>query len=414
MDVILPDRRAMARNVSLYPWFRFAQNLSFWQAIWFLFLQQELSAAEAILLYAVYDVATTVMEVPSGYMSDRLGRRRTLIGAGFFGALGAGLIAVGSGFAVFALAQVCLGVSAAFVSGTDNALLYESLAAQGREDETEAQEARGWRAALTGLALSAITGGVMATYAYELAFVAGAIAYVAVLVMAWFFGEPPHEGEAAETALLRGQWDHFRSAMVQPVLVWLFLLSVLMYGFSHVPFVFGQPFIEQAMTGGDWPVQAPVVSGVVTAMMMLVSVGASLVAMGLRERIGLTAMLLLAFGIQIGIISVLALTPSALAIMVLFLRMVPNSLARPFVIARMQPLLSDAGRATYLSLQSFAGRLLFAASLMLASAQVQQGTVMGYADIRVTLGVYAVAGIGFLILLVLLAKWAQVDPVEKE
>jgi MFS family permease len=413
MNRIPSNSRAMARNVRLYPWFRFAQNLTFWQAIWFLFFQTELSAAEAILLYAIYDVATTAMEVPSGYMSDRLGRRRTLIAAGVFGALGAGLIAGGAGFAVFAIAQVCLGANAALVSGTDNALLYESLAAQDREAETEAQEARGWRAALIGLALSAITGGVLASYSYEAAFVAGALAYLAALGVAWRFAEPPHETVAPEIAGLQGQWGQFRTAMARPVLVWLFLLSVLMYGFSHVPFVFGQPFIEQAMAGVVWPIDAPVVSGGVTALMMLVSVIASMVALGVRRRIGLTAMLLLAFAIQIGIIAVLAITPSALAIGVLFLRMVPDSFARPFIVARMQPLLSDSGRATYLSLQSFAGRLLFAGSLLLASGQVQKGTVMAYADIQATLGVYAAGGAMFFAVLVLGAGWARVDPPKK-
>ena len=47
-----------SRNVALYPWFKFAQNLLFWQATWFLFFQNELSGAEAILLYAIYDLAS--------------------------------------------------------------------------------------------------------------------------------------------------------------------------------------------------------------------------------------------------------------------------------------------------------------------------------------------------------------------
>mgnify|MGYP003564626886 CR=1 FL=1 len=68
-----------AANVPLYRWSRFLRNLLFWQAVWFLYFQNSLSAAEAILLYAVYDVATTALEVPSGYMSDRIGRRFTLL-----------------------------------------------------------------------------------------------------------------------------------------------------------------------------------------------------------------------------------------------------------------------------------------------------------------------------------------------
>ena len=86
-------------------------------------------------MYVIYDISTTALEVPSGYMSDRLGRRRTLIMAGLSGVGATGLLVVGEGFWPFALANVLLGASAAFASGTDSALLYERLAAEGRADE---------------------------------------------------------------------------------------------------------------------------------------------------------------------------------------------------------------------------------------------------------------------------------------
>ena len=38
----------MQRNIALYPWFKFVQQLLFWQAIWFLYFESRLSAAEAI------------------------------------------------------------------------------------------------------------------------------------------------------------------------------------------------------------------------------------------------------------------------------------------------------------------------------------------------------------------------------
>jgi MFS family permease len=69
---------AILRNTQLYRWSRFLRSLIFWQAVWFLYFQNVLSATAAILLYAVYDVAATLLEVPSGYMSDQLGRKKTL------------------------------------------------------------------------------------------------------------------------------------------------------------------------------------------------------------------------------------------------------------------------------------------------------------------------------------------------
>ena len=141
-----------AGNIALYPWFRVLKSLVFWQAVWFLYFQNTLSAAEAILLYAVYDVATTALEVPSGYMSDRLGRRLTLIASALAGLAGSMLLAFGDSFFVFALGQVLLGASAAFLSGTDSALLYESLVAAGRQDEIEEQELKAWRFSFSALA----------------------------------------------------------------------------------------------------------------------------------------------------------------------------------------------------------------------------------------------------------------------
>ncbi len=61
------------------PWYRLFDCLLFWQAVWFMYFQAKLSGAEAILLYSVHDVATTVLEGPSGYFSDRVGRRLTLV-----------------------------------------------------------------------------------------------------------------------------------------------------------------------------------------------------------------------------------------------------------------------------------------------------------------------------------------------
>lgn len=402
-------RTDMDRNVAFYPWFKFLQNMLFWQAVWFLYFQSELSAAEAVLLYAIYDVATTAMEVPSGYMSDRLGRRVTLLASAVAGLAGAALLGLGTGFAVFAAAQILLGAGSAFASGTDSALLYESLAARGRADEIERQELRAWRFSFVALALSAFLGGLMSTWNASLPFLASAAAFVGVLVITIGFREPGRtDAELPQGAeLLR--LGSLRAALTEPVLVWLFALAVLMYVFSHILFVFGQPFILQALQARGLEQDAPAISGIVSALMMLISVLASMVAPVLRRRLGLPLILLVAFGLQIALSGTLAVTDAAPAIAVLFLRMVPNSLARPFILARVQPMLKNDSRATYLSLQSLAGRLILAASLFLASFVIGDQAVMGHDDIRLILGWYAGAGIVCLCLLAVLAGRLPID-----
>lgn len=382
----------MQRNISLYPWYRLVRNLLFWQAVWFLYFQVELSAAQAILLYAVYDITTTALEVPSGYLSDRAGRRLTLLLSAAAGLAGALCLGLGDSFAVFALGQALLGAHTAFASGTDTSLYYESLAAEGRAGEVEAGEVHAWRFGFAGLALSAVLGGAMALLHPVLPFLAGAAAFAVLLVLTLLFSEPPREHRDGLTGTEAARLGRLWTALRTPVLAWLFAVGVLMYGFSHIPFVFGQPFIAAALHDAGFDAGAPLVSGSVTAVMMLISLAVSLAAPAMRKRFRLAPMLLFAFAIQIAMAAVLALSNAPWVILVLLLRMVPDALSTPFVIARIQPLLDNDSRATFLSLKSLAGRLLFAASLWLAATSTSDAAAMPYADIQVVLWAYAGVG----------------------
>ena len=396
----------MKRNLTLYPWLKLCQNLAFWQATWFLYFQQELSAAQAILLYVVYDVATTVLEVPSGYMSDRMGRRLTLIGAAIALLAGTALITLGSSFAIFAGGQILLGAASAFRSGTDTSLLYESLTAEGRADEVEAHELRAWRFGFTALALSAVTGGALALFSGTLPFAAGAVAAAILLAVTLQLQEPPHKLRAPE------RFEDIRSLranFANPTLLWLFALSLLMYVFSHIPFVFGQPFIAEALGASGLRAEAPLVSGTVSATMMALSVLVSLVALRIRKRIGLPAILLTAFAMQITLVASLALSGSVFVIGLLLLRMIPNSLSQPFIQARIQPLLGDGTRATYLSLQSLTGRLVFAATLLFASGSASSNATLSFAQIHTIAGWYTLAGAIALTTLALTARRARLE-----
>lgn len=403
---------ALASNISLYRWSRFLRSLIFWQAIWFLYFQDVLSGAQAILLYVVYDVAITVLEVPSGYMSDRIGRRKTLILSAFAAFGGAVCLWLGDSFAMFAMGQILVGIGGAFASGTEEAMLYESLAATEREDEIEGQEIVAWRYSFSALALSAVTGGAMALIDPRMPFLAGAIAMVGLIWVTFRMVEPPRTSDTAEGAeLLR--LTHLGEAFRNPVLLWFFALTVLMYGFSHLPFVFGQPFILQSLDLLGVSNSAPLVSGAVTATMMGVSVLVSLVALRMRKALGLPVLLLGAFGLQIAISGVMALTESVFVLAILMLRMVPDALSRPFVLGRIQPLLNDDSRATWLSLKSLVARLVFAGALSLGAISADDAGTLPYEDIRKILTVCVLIGVVSLLALAITARRIQIDaPME--
>ena len=289
-----------------------------------------------------------------------------------------------------------MGAHIAFASGTDSALLYESLDEEGRAGEVEAQELKAWRFTFTALAISAVLGGAMALWGLRLPFALNAVAFLVLVAIAFRFVEPRNRAASVSEKERLGA---LKEAMVQPVLLWLFALVVLFYGFSHLPFIFGQPFILEVLGGAEMTAEAALLSGVVTAFMMLASVGTTWIAPGLKARIGLYGILLFAFAIQIGLATGLALSGGTFAIALLLLRKVPDSLALPFVAARIQPMLKDEMRATYVSVRSLTARLLFALSLMLASVQASEVGLMALEEIQGILWVYALIGAVFFLAL---------------
>jgi MFS family permease len=94
-----------------------------------------LSATEFGWMIAIFYLAVVLFEVPSGILADRFGRRRLLVTGAFANVLACVMLATAFDFLAFALAQVFLAIGTATVSGADSALLFDRLAAEGREKD---------------------------------------------------------------------------------------------------------------------------------------------------------------------------------------------------------------------------------------------------------------------------------------
>jgi len=126
----------------LYPWFRAAADGHAWITVFFLYMSRSLPLEQVIELSAVYYLSVFLLEVPSGYFSDRIGRRLTLLIAAAALMVSYCCFIVGAGFWWFAAGQFLLAVGMAMQSGTDTAFHYDSLKALGRESEYAGREAR--------------------------------------------------------------------------------------------------------------------------------------------------------------------------------------------------------------------------------------------------------------------------------
>lgn len=111
--------------------------------ILFLFYKDNgLSTQDLFLLKAVYSFSIVLLEIPSGYLGDVWGRKASLVLGSILGFIGFALYCVSTGFWTFLACEVILGAGQSFISGSDSALLYDSLKAGKREKEYLKTEGR--------------------------------------------------------------------------------------------------------------------------------------------------------------------------------------------------------------------------------------------------------------------------------
>ena len=198
-----------------YYLYRATAAVGFTTPIWYLYLEATTgSYALAAAANAVWWTCLILFEVPTGYVGDRIGRRRALLAGTALTACTTAAMAFVDSFAEVALVFVLWAVGSTFRSGTTDAWLYELLGRRDddgdgdversadrpdeRLDETQFARVRGRGgtvAAVTSGA-TALAGGYLARGSMADAYLASAVVVALGLPVLWSLpAAPPREDE---------------------------------------------------------------------------------------------------------------------------------------------------------------------------------------------------------------------------
>lgn len=136
-----------------------------------LFFQENgLSLQDIFVLQAIFSVAVVLFEIPSGYFSDIMGRKITIIYACLLSFIGFCVYSISSSFTGLLTAELLLGLGASFLSGTDSAMLYDTLIQLKRKKEYKKLEGR--MGAITNFSegIASILGGLLALISLRVPF----------------------------------------------------------------------------------------------------------------------------------------------------------------------------------------------------------------------------------------------------
>jgi MFS family permease len=129
-----------------------------------------LNSTQIFTIQAAYALSILVLEIPSGYLADVIGRKKTLILGAFFLPVGIAVYAFTHTFLSFILAEFIIALANSMRSGCDSAFIYDTLVQLKEESEYKKFEGKSFYYTRIGTALSSIAGGFAALISLHVPF----------------------------------------------------------------------------------------------------------------------------------------------------------------------------------------------------------------------------------------------------
>jgi predicted MFS family arabinose efflux permease len=330
-----------------FAWFPIPTIILFYQS-------HGLDLEQAVWLKTILSLSILILEVPSGYIADKLGRKFCLVAGSAVWIVGWLCYCVGSSFTIFAIAEILAGVAGSLISGANTALVYDTLLQLGKESDYRSIEGRLVAVAGVSEALCGLVGAAVAEINLAYPFYLQTACLVVYFCVALTLIEP----KQARIIVSDRGITNLKSIIVdvfikRPSLRWLILLSGTFATASFLMVWLSQGYLEQI----DFPIVAMGVAWAVFHLLMSVaSFNASAIetAWGMRKTVLILVLSVVVAYILLGSIS--NIWGIALIAVIYMVR----GLCSPLILNLINQQIPSNIRATVLSLNSFTFRLGFA------------------------------------------------------
>lgn len=300
--------------------------------------EKQVSPAVVAAILAAGNLALMLFEVPTGWFADRFGHRASLM-------LGSALQIVamlwcwlGVGVSGLTVACVLVALADAFRSGADQALVYRSCVALGREGRFQAIEARSNAGELCALvALIVLGGAVVSVWGFAAGWILETALATAGLFIAGAMTEPP--ASSADDAVDDEKPHAGRRWRLSWKMALLILPASMLGAISGAATFLAQTSDESGMLG-----ITALVAVITLAEAAGCAMAARIVERGARQQLQLA-------GAGAGLCVLALLLPITLPAVVLVLSLLVG-LAEPLRATAIQRLVADDARARAVSVAS--------------------------------------------------------------
>lgn len=328
----------------------------FMPIIWLFYQENCLGLTDLFIIQSIYSVTIALIEIPSGYIADVLGRRNSMIIGMFFGFIGMIIYSFSFGFEGFLMAALSLGIGQSFISGSDTALMYDSLVQLKRSNEFIKLEGRTISMGNLAEAFAFIVGGLLAEISLRTPFYFQVgIAFIG-FVIATLLVEPKMDRlKDGKSKPWKNIKNIIRYSLKENLTLRYYILYSSIIGCGTLTMAwFSQPYFISI------GINSKFYFGLLGAILNLAVAIPSFYAHKIEESIKTKTLLILILLLICICYFTMSLTTSLWGLLLLLLFYITRGVATPVLRDYMNRHIPSEMRATVMSIRSFIIRILFA------------------------------------------------------
>lgn len=342
-------QKKVARNIFLYYLFQLFREPLFWGPILITYITSvsDMSLSEIYFMESVVLWILIILEIPSGALSDLIGRRKTILIGSCLLLVDSFLFSIADSSQMIWLANSCWAVGFSLVSGADSSLLFDSLKYLNRENEFKKIEGRSISYRLMLIAPCSVIAGYLASVNIHLPLYLSLIFILVNCLIVFLMSEPPvsEETKYGFRKHINLMKDSIFFVITNSKIIWIIGFVVLIQGISKVWFFSYNPYFELV----DLPI---IYFGWIFFLLNIVGAVSSYFADYISRKFGeLGSIILIIVVISIPVF-MMGSYVSKLACLLVLMPNVARGYLTPFISNLLHHYLDSKNRATVISIKS--------------------------------------------------------------
>lgn len=338
------NQNKIEKNVKLLHCYTFWENFILFYPVKVLFFAEVSgSFASAMSLFAIQNIAGALSELPTGFLSDKWGRKWVCRSGAFVMLVAFILYAVADNYWILFLGACLNGLSGALVSGNNDALLYDTLVQMNQKEDYHRQISKNISFLQLSLGISSLLGAGFAFISLRAVMIASIIPAAVAFIITLGLIEPKVQNKPQEN-VIRHIWSSLKYIWKHQRLKYFTCADMMHYGLNEAAFDFNSVFFKQFVP--EWTL------GIFRSFGHFVNSFANYMSFFITQKIGIKKTILLGAFLDNFICLISVLVASVLSPILKTATAFCNGMKDPAFDALFQNDCNDQHRATILSVLS--------------------------------------------------------------